>query len=59
MDGIRYQLHTHQLNVANGSVHAGTRIAVDAGIDDGRLVAYTLGGPARWTVAKAALRRSP
>ena len=45
VDGIRYQLHTHQLNVANGSVHAGTRIAVDAGIDDGRLVAYTLGGP--------------
>ena len=51
VDGVEYRVVTHQLNIANGSVHAGSRIAVDAGIDDGLLVAYTLGGPSRWSTA--------
>jgi YegS/Rv2252/BmrU family lipid kinase len=51
VDGVAYRVVTHQLNIANGSVHAGSRIAVDAGIDDGLLVAYTLGGPSRWSTA--------
>jgi diacylglycerol kinase (ATP) len=55
VDGVAHQLVTHQLNVANGSVHAGSRIAVDAGIDDGLLVAYPLGGPDRWSTATSAL----
>jgi diacylglycerol kinase (ATP) len=55
VDGVSNTLSAHQLNVANGSVHAGTRIAVDAGIDDGLLVAYPLGGPARWSAAAAAV----
>jgi diacylglycerol kinase (ATP) len=55
VDGIEYRVRTHQLNIANGSVHAGTRIAVDAGIDDGLLAAYALGGPARWSAARATL----
>lgn len=51
VDGVGYRVVTHQLNVANGSVHAGSRIAVDAGIDDGLLAVYPLGGPARWSAA--------
>jgi diacylglycerol kinase (ATP) len=54
VDGARHRLRTHQLNIANGSVHAGTRIAVDAGIDDGLLVVYPLGGQGRWSAAAAA-----
>jgi diacylglycerol kinase (ATP) len=54
VDGARHELRTHQLNIANGSVHAGSRIAVDAGIDDGLLVAYALGGPARASAALSA-----
>jgi diacylglycerol kinase family enzyme len=53
VDGVEYRIRTHQLNIANGSVHAGTRIAVDAGIDDGLLTAYPLGGPGRWSAARA------
>jgi diacylglycerol kinase (ATP) len=55
VDGVEHRLRTHQLNIANGSVHAGSRIAVDAGIDDGLLVAYPLGGPARWSAVAATL----
>ena len=51
IDGAEFGVVTHQLNIANGSVHAGSRIAADAGIDDGLLVAYALGGPARWSTA--------
>jgi YegS/Rv2252/BmrU family lipid kinase len=51
VDGVEYRAVTHQLNIANGAAHAGSRIAVDAGIDDGLLVAYTLGGPSRWSTA--------
>jgi len=55
VDGAEHRLRTHQLNVANGSVHAGTPIAADAGIDDGLLVAYALGGRARLSAASSAL----
>lgn len=47
VDGRRHEVTTHQLNIANGNAHAGARIAVDAGIDDGLLVVYPLGGAAR------------
>lgn len=46
VDGRTWHVRTHQLNVANGRVHAGTPIAADAGIDDRLLVAYALGGGA-------------
>ncbi len=49
VDGVRHEVTTHQLNIANGAAHAGSPIAVDVGLDDGRLVAYPLGGPARWS----------
>lgn len=51
VDGVGFRVVTHQLNIANGSVHAGSRIAADAGIDDGLLVAYTLGESSRWSTA--------
>jgi diacylglycerol kinase (ATP) len=43
----RIELHTHQLNIANGSYHAGRRIARDARIDDRLLVVYRLGADTR------------
>lgn len=53
-DDRTWTVRTHQLNVANGRVHAGTPIAVDAGIDDRLLVAYALGGAGRASVVSAA-----
>lgn len=57
VDGTCHEVHTHQLNIANGAVHAGSRIAVDAGIDDGLLVAYPLGGPARRSTVAGAIEQ--
>jgi YegS/Rv2252/BmrU family lipid kinase len=53
VDGAEYTIQTHQLNIANGSVHAGTRIAADASVDDGLLNVFALGGPASWSAARA------
>ncbi|WP_433500683.1 diacylglycerol/lipid kinase family protein [Sphaerimonospora sp. CA-214678] len=47
VDGVRHELLTHQLNIANGRYHGGWQIAKDAGIDDRRLVAYQLGSGKR------------
>ena len=58
VDGVPHVLRTHQLNVANGSVHAGTRIASDAAIDDGLLVAYALGGTSPWSTAVAMVHQA-
>jgi len=58
VDGVGFRVVTHQLNIANGSVHAGSRIAADAGIDDGLLVAYTLGGSSRWSTATGAVAQA-
>lgn len=53
-----WRVRTHQLNIANGGVHAGSRIAADAGIDDRLLVAYALGGPSRLSAVRAAVRQA-
>ncbi|WP_309134012.1 diacylglycerol kinase family protein [Cellulomonas sp.] len=57
-DGRTLRVRTHQLNVANGRVHAGTAIAADAGIDDRLLVAYTLGGAHPASVVAAAAHQA-
>jgi len=46
-DGQIQKLRTHQLNIANGSFHAGTLITGDASADDRLLVAYALGAHGR------------
>lgn len=51
----RYTVHTHQLNIANGSFHAGRPITADATADDRLLVVYRLGGPGRGGLISAAL----
>src|SRR5262249_44541825 len=45
--GRQYTLDTHQLNIANGSFHAGRPITGDSGADDRLLLVYRLGGPTR------------
>jgi diacylglycerol kinase family enzyme len=44
-------LWTHQLNIANGSHHAGRRIARDASVDDRLLIVYRLGDASRLRVS--------
>jgi diacylglycerol kinase family enzyme len=46
-DGQTRVVRTHQLNIANGSFHAGTPIAGDASADDRLLMAYALGAHGR------------
>jgi diacylglycerol kinase (ATP) len=46
-DGDTRQLRTHQLNIANGSFHAGAPITKDASADDRLLLAYALGAHTR------------
>ncbi|MGH3979113.1 MAG: diacylglycerol/lipid kinase family protein [Pseudonocardiaceae bacterium] len=55
-DGHTRQLRTHQLNIANGSFHAGTPITSDASADDRLLLAYALGAHARRHLLAATLR---
>jgi diacylglycerol kinase (ATP) len=47
---------THQLNIANGSFHAGRPITADASADDRLLVAYSLGDASRGTLVGAIIR---
>jgi YegS/Rv2252/BmrU family lipid kinase len=54
----RYTVDTHQLNIANGSFHAGRPITGDASADDRLLVVYPLGGPTRRTLIGATLRHA-
>lgn len=56
--GQRYTLHTHQLNIANGSFHAGRPITGDASADDRLLLVYPLGGPRRRALISATLRHT-
>lgn len=56
--GITWRVRTHQLNIANGLVHAGARIAQDAALDDRLLVAYALGGPSRFSAVTATVRQA-
>jgi diacylglycerol kinase (ATP) len=49
------EVETHQLNIANGSFHAGRPITSDAGADDRLLLAYQLGGAGRASLITATL----
>lgn len=53
-----WRVATHQLNIANGRMHAGTAIAADASLDDRLLVAYALGGPGRLSTMYAAAHQA-
>lgn len=53
-----WRIRTHQLNIANGRMHAGTPIAADASLDDRLLVAYALGGPSRLSTVGATARQA-
>ncbi len=54
----RYEVRTHQLNIANGRFHAGREIAGDASIDDRLLVVYRLGTHSRMRLVTATLRHA-
>jgi len=56
--GERRTLTTHQLNIANGSFHAGRPITADASADDRLLVAYTLGRGGRLSLVVAIVRHA-
>ena len=49
---------THQLNIANGSFHAGRPITADAGADDRLLMAYSLGGAGRPALIGSTVRHA-
>jgi YegS/Rv2252/BmrU family lipid kinase len=53
-----FTLTTHQLNIANGSFHAGRPITGDASADDRLLLAYSLGGPSRPALIGATVRHA-
>jgi diacylglycerol kinase (ATP) len=53
-----YTLDTHQLNIANGSFHAGRPITGDASADDRLLLVYRLGGPRRLGLLSATVRHA-
>ncbi|UZN02942.1 diacylglycerol/lipid kinase family protein [Cellulomonas sp. S1-8] len=53
VDGQRWTVRTHQLNIANGRVHAGVAVASDATIDDRLLTAWALGGASRTSTLAA------
>jgi YegS/Rv2252/BmrU family lipid kinase len=55
-DGETRHLLTHQLNIANGSFHAGIPITSDASADDRLLLAYALGAHARRHLLAATVR---
>jgi diacylglycerol kinase (ATP) len=53
-----HELVTHQLNIANGSHHAGRAIARDTGLDDRQLVIYRLGDARRLRLTLATIRQT-
>jgi YegS/Rv2252/BmrU family lipid kinase len=56
--GRDYTLQTHQLNIANGSFHAGRPITGDASADDRLLLVYSLGGASRAGLIGATIRHA-
>lgn len=52
----KYEISTHQLNIANGSHHSGRPFARDATLDDRLLAIYRLGDERRLRLASATLR---
>jgi diacylglycerol kinase (ATP) len=57
-DGRQFTVDTHQLNIANGSFHAGRPITGDTGADDRLLLVYRLGGPTRRALIGATVRHA-
>lgn len=53
-----WRIRTHQLNIANGRMHAGTAIARDASLADRLLVVYALGGGSRLSTIGAAVHQT-
>ncbi len=53
-----HTLDTHQLNIVNGSFHAGRPITGDASADDRLLLVYALGGTRRGHLITATLRHA-
>jgi len=53
-----HELVTQQLNIANGSHHAGRAIARDTGLDDRQLVIYQLGDAHRLRLTLATVRQT-
>jgi hypothetical protein len=53
-----HELVTHQLNIANGSHHAGRAIARDTGLDDRHLVIYRLGDAHRIRLTLATVHQT-
>ena len=53
-----HELVTHQLNIANGSHHAGRAIARDTSLDDRQLVIYRLGDAHRLRLTLATVRQT-
>jgi diacylglycerol kinase (ATP) len=58
VDDQVHELDTHQLNIANGSHHAGRAIARDTGLDDRQLVIYRLGDAHRLRLTLATVRQA-
>ena len=58
VDDRVHELVTHQLNIANGSHHAGRAIARDTGLDDRQLVVYRLGDADRLHLTIATVRQT-
>jgi diacylglycerol kinase (ATP) len=58
VNGQLHELTTHQLNIANGSFHAGRAIAADAGVDDRLLVIYRLGDAKRLHLTATTVRQA-
>lgn len=54
--GQERAMMTHQVNIANGSFHAGRPITADASADDRLLLAYSLGGRGRPALIGATTR---
>lgn len=58
VDGMRHELLTHQLNIANGRFHGGWQVAKDISIDNGMLVAYQLGSGKKLRLLAETLARA-
>ncbi len=58
IDGQLIEFDTHQLNIANGSFHAGRPITGDASVDDRLLLVYPLGGHRRIHLVGATIRHA-
>jgi diacylglycerol kinase (ATP) len=58
INGQFLEFDTHQLNIANGSFHAGRPITGDASVDDRLLLVYPLGGHRRIHLVGATIRHA-